>query len=324
MRYWWVNQNQTHSFEIRGGYLWSPKFKKNGMAQPFYEFMKEVSPGDIIFSFYDTYIQAIGIAVSNSYTAAKPLEFDKNGAYWDKVGWKVDVDFHVLQSPMKPSAHINILAGLLPERYSPLQLNGNGNQNVYLTHIPLPLAEVLVGLIGTEAHRIISGVRDQDKDMVDIESGINDLENHILSEVSANNGMTETTKKSVILARIGQGLFKKNVMKYEKRCRLTGVDEIRHLRASHCKPWRESTNDERLDGNNGLLLTPNADHLFDRGFLSFSNKGDLLISPTAKTDSLIRMGIPATPINVGRFTPGQEKYLEYHRDCIFLKSKFMF
>jgi predicted restriction endonuclease len=52
-----------------------------------------------------------------------------------------------------------------------------------------------------------------------------------------------------------------------------------HLRASHCKPWRDSSNEERLDGENGLLLRPNADHLFDRGFIGFEDNGDVLVSP---------------------------------------------
>jgi hypothetical protein len=45
MRYWWVNQNQTYRHEVPGGYLWSPKAKTNGQINPFYEFMREVSPG---------------------------------------------------------------------------------------------------------------------------------------------------------------------------------------------------------------------------------------------------------------------------------------
>lgn len=62
MRYWWVNQNQTYRHEIGGGYLWSPKRKANEQRNPFYESMREVAPGDVIFSFFDTRISALGIA----------------------------------------------------------------------------------------------------------------------------------------------------------------------------------------------------------------------------------------------------------------------
>jgi hypothetical protein len=67
MCYWWVNQNQTYKHELGGGYLWSPKRNANGVRNPFYESMREVAPGDLIFSYADTRIVAIGIAESYCY-----------------------------------------------------------------------------------------------------------------------------------------------------------------------------------------------------------------------------------------------------------------
>jgi len=51
LKYWWVNQNKTFEEEVGGGYMWSPQLKKNGMKNPFYEFMLQVQPGDIVFSY---------------------------------------------------------------------------------------------------------------------------------------------------------------------------------------------------------------------------------------------------------------------------------
>jgi predicted restriction endonuclease len=109
----------------------------------------------------------------------------------------------------------------------------------------------------------------------------------------------------------------------ERACRITQVNRPEHLIASHCKPWRDcESNDERLDGENGLLLTPTADHLFDRGFISFENNGDLLISPVVHRESLKRMGIPPDEKrNVGAFSEGQRRYLAYHRDLVFLEAR---
>lgn len=79
-------------------------------------------------------------------------------------------------------------------------------------------------------------------------------------------------------------------MAIERHCRITRVDKPEHLRASHCKPWRDcNTNQERLDGENGLLLTPSIDHLFDHGFISFEDSGRLIISPVADMTSLERI-----------------------------------
>ena len=83
---------------------------------------------------------------------------------------------------------------------------------------------------------------------------------------------------------------KDRVSKIETKCRITGVENPVHLIASHCKPWRDSTNEERLDGENGLLLTPSIDHLFDRGFIGFEDNGKLIISPVAHQPSLQAYG----------------------------------
>ena len=150
MRYWWVNQNQTYRHEVAGGYLWSPKRNANGARNPFYESMREVAPGDLIFSFMDTRILAVGFAQSYCWESPKPLEFGTSGQNWEDIGWRVKVHFTELANKVRPKDHIDILRPLLPEKYSPLQPNGNGLQSVYLTEVPTTLAEVLIGLIGRE------------------------------------------------------------------------------------------------------------------------------------------------------------------------------
>lgn len=79
MRFWWVNQNQTFEQETRGGYLWSPKRNANKARNPFYEFMREVAPGDLVLSFQGTFIRAIGVARSHAYESPKPAEFGSAG-----------------------------------------------------------------------------------------------------------------------------------------------------------------------------------------------------------------------------------------------------
>jgi putative restriction endonuclease len=145
IRYWWVNQNQTFRQELAGGYLWSPKRNSNGARNPFYESMREVSPGTVIFSFVDTRIAAIGIAQSYCWESPKPVEFGEAGQNWENVGWKVKVAFTTLLNKVRPKDHMDVLRAVLPARYSPLQPNGNGIQSIYLTEIGQDFAEVLAG-----------------------------------------------------------------------------------------------------------------------------------------------------------------------------------
>ena len=139
--------------------------------------------------------------------------------------------------------------------------------------------------------------------------------------MAADTSIGETDREAIIRARRGHGLFKQRVMEIEQRCRITGVTNPVHLIASHCKPWRDSTNEERLNGENGLLLTPSIDHLFDRGFIGFEDSGTLIISPVAHKQSLEHMGIETkVVVNVGGFTEGQRLFLEFHRNAVLLKA----
>ncbi len=123
-------------------------------------------------------------------------------------------------------------------------------------------------------------------------------------------GLTE--KARLVNARRGQGVYRANLEQIEKRCRVTGISDGRHLRASHIKPWSKSDDREKLDGYNGLLLSPNVDHLFDGGYISFEDNGDLLVSQNVRDDILTALGL-RRDANVGAFRAEQCKYLEWHR-----------
>jgi putative restriction endonuclease len=323
MRYWWVNQNQTFRQEIAGGYLWSPKRNANGGRNPFYESMREVAPGDLIFSFVDTKIAAIGIAKSYCWECPKPIEFGSAGQNWENIGWRVNVSFVSLFNKIRPKDHMGVLRAVLPNRYSPLQPNGNGLQGIYLTELSQDFASVLGGLIGEEARPLIEG----SQAIPAIQNGrlatgddLDVWERRLEEEVENDESVGETDREAIVRARRGQGLFKQRVMEIEARCRITGVENISHLLASHCKPWRDSSNEERLNGENGLLLTPSIDHLFDRGFIGFEDSGNLIISPVAHRHSLQKMGVETSrSVNVGPFTEGQRRFLDYHRNAVLLQ-----
>lgn len=320
MRYWWVNQNQTYRHEIDGGYLWSPKRKADGTRNPFYEFMREVAPGDIVFSFRDTHIRAIGIARGYCRESPKPAEFGSAGTNWSQIGWKVDVQWRQLAESLRPKDHIGRLAGLLPLRYSPLTPEGNGLQSVYLTEVPKPLAAALFSLLGREANQVAEAaelVNSTERSSPALESDVEEWERRVEFQISEDSEIPDTDRQALILARRGQGKFRINVRQIEKSCRVTKVDRLEHLVASHSKPWRDCSHAERLDGENGLLLTPTVDHLFDKGFISFENKGRLIVSGVADHAALLKMGIDVSgKVNVGPFSEGQRRYLDYHRENV--------
>jgi hypothetical protein len=86
MRYWWVNHRQTFRHEFKGRYIWSPKRKRDGARNRFYDFLREVAPGDVVFSYADGQIRGAGFANSYCYTCPRPAEFGHIGDVWDVVG----------------------------------------------------------------------------------------------------------------------------------------------------------------------------------------------------------------------------------------------
>ena len=158
---------------------------------------------------------------------------------------------------------------------------------MYPANVPTDMADVLVSLLGGQVEPIvIAGFEDGEL--------INKKDDDHELEIQGQTDIPDT----------------------EKGCRVTGVEMIQHLRASHIKPWRDSTPAEKLDGNNGLLLSPHIDHLFDRGYISFAPNGSLMVSSQISKDILEAWNIDPNLI-VSNFSTEQSEYLRYHNDNVF-------
>jgi len=131
--------------------------------------------------------------------------------------------------------------------------------------------------------------------------------------------LPEREKEQLVKARIGQGAYRLKLLEESSECIITRVNDERILMASHIKPWSVSNDTEKIDHNNGLVLTPTYDKLFDQGFISFENDGAILISPYISPLNVKKMNLAQ-----GRkytVPPSDERkvYLAYHREHIFKK-----
>lgn len=162
--------------------------------------MREVAPGDLIFSYADGVIRGFGIATTHCYTSPRPDEFGHIGEVWDAIGWRVDVPFVPIQPALRPSGHMRALAPLLPGRYSPIRPNGHGNQGVYLAEIPQKMALMLGQLISPELLRIVQGTRmEEAADAADTElRGISEWEELEAKRISEDRKLRETTRMALI------------------------------------------------------------------------------------------------------------------------------
>lgn len=144
--------------------------------------------------------------------------------------------------------------------------------------------------------------------------------NEDLDDLRRRRDLKTTEKKMLIDARLGQGRFRRDVERlWGAGCSVSGCAMREALRASHIKPWKSSDDDERLDGENGLLLTADLDALFDKGLISFTDAGEMLVADRVgrKVRTLFRLPRPL----LRRPTPGQRRYLADHRRRFALDAR---
>lgn len=131
--------------------------------------------------------------------------------------------------------------------------------------------------------------------------------------------ISTTELETLIKVRIGQSLFRQQLLNYWNNC--CSVTECRMpnvLIASHIKPWRDCNGaGEKLDVMNGLLLIPNLDALFDKGFISFDDNGKIIISSQISEDDQKILGVNEDMVLRKKPNEGHNIYLEYHRKNIF-------
>ena len=125
--------------------------------------------------------------------------------------------------------------------------------------------------------------------------------------------ITETERNAIIKSRVGQGVYRDGLLRLWGGCAVTGYRRPTILLASHIKPWKNCTNRERLDPYNGLLLQPTIDRLFDKGLVSFDERGHMIRAVNVTDNELEWLGV--NPRAKLRMMPeATMQYLEYHRE----------
>ena len=300
-RYWWVNHKQTFKHEIAGGFLWSPKFKSNGDRNYFYDTMADAEVGDIVLSYANGKVSYFGVVVEEASTAQKPSEFGAAGDVWDNDGWFLPISWQKISPSIQPKLLWDEIQHLFPQKYSPLNGQGGGNQGCYLAEISEQIFLTLMQY-SLEKNPILFST----------------IQKNLATTSSALRRQITEVKRTVS-QRIGQLQFRNKVIKLEGACPITGVASPAFLRASHIKPWRVcETAEERLDPYNGLALAPHIDQLFDQGYITFDTSGSLILSDECPPMIPIQWGfeekISQSLIEVNS---KRSKYINYHNRHVF-------
>jgi len=291
MAYLWVSQNKTHRQERDGGYLWAPKNGSGGVVFTHWSNMTLVRPGDVIFSYANQSIGAIGVASSSAYDAPQP---DELGGAWENDGRRVDVVYRTVTPPVPIATFVDALVERLPERNSPITKLKTGVQG-YLFSIPPKAGQLICAQLAFVAP---------------VEQLVADTLQHSVPD--------KTTRDALVKARIGQGRWRHDLLRHwSGKCAVSGLEVEALLRASHIKPWRDSDNQERLDVFNGIMLAPAYDAAFDAGLISFADDGGIVISQLLPSNQLAAAGISADAV-LPPLLDQNRSYLAHHRTNVFV------
>lgn len=139
----------------------------------------------------------------------------------------------------------------------------------------------------------------------------------IIKEIEKLN-LQGKSKEAVVKVRVNQGIFRHKLLQRYSKCCLCGVSDSNLLVASHIKPWCECQPDEKLDCDNGFLMCPNHDKLFDEGWITFDDDGKIIIADRLSEGDRIHMSVKD---NMKVSLTGKNKqYLQFHREYVFQNS----
>lgn len=124
---------------------------------------------------------------------------------------------------------------------------------------------------------------------------------------------TVTERQGLVTSRVGQGAYRKSILyRWEFKCAVTNYSKNEILIASHIVPWKDATDEERLDVDNGILLSPTYDALFDRHLISFENNGKIVLSDALLSSDFASIGITGKEL-IKNLTVSNKRYLDRHR-----------
>ena len=185
-------------------------------------------------------------------------------------------------------------------------------------YVPLILCNVDFATKNTRGDNMYSNALKQFRLFRNVENADLVDQSEITNAITGYAALKETERSAIVKSRIGQGLFRKELIKkYNGCCVITGINEKKLLIASHVKPWAVCSNEERLSPENGLLLSPTFDKLFDCGLITFADTGRIIISSQLSNEVVSKLHISATDTFDLKVTSDLKKNLEYHRDVVF-------
>lgn len=295
MNFFWVNIGASHKEVVKGKFLWAPSYaigKKNQrISNAGWNTVPTVKSGDVIFCHLDGFLIYVGVASADAYPAQRPATRTYDG--WQNDGCQIDVNLTILLPQVDITQFKSVLIDIHNEYCTPaLFTKIDTLSQQYMIALPQGAGALIMSCLGDAEIKVDESVAEKTRKKKLEKGGVREAKSY---------------------ARIGQGQFREDVLSlWNNTCPVTGVSKIDMLTASHVVPWSISTDEEKIDPHNGFPFSPAIDRLFDRGYISFGAKGEMLVKPAITKQELQKLGVPY-PMSVTPLNSQQLAYLARHR-----------
>jgi len=304
MSFYWVNIGLSKDFVRREKFLWAPQYGLNKSGSRFvdegWKQVPFVEKGDVIFCCHKQYIVFVAVAKSDAFEFSCPD--DPVFEAWEQGGYRIDIDLIELNTPYSIKSLKPTLYHFHNDRCKPKLLTKTGLRQNYLTLLADSAAGYILDELGEDSF-YIQETRTKN------------------SRKTLPTPRKGSTRDVIAKARNGQKEFREDVLElWDNTCPITKVQAPELLIASHIVSWQISDENEKVDKFNGFPFSPDVDKLFDKGFISFSSKGELLVHPRLNPSILAKLGLStSSKIELkGR----NSDYLKRHREIFgFIDSK---
>lgn len=296
-----VMQGETYHEERNAGLLWTPQIDKSGMVPHSWNRMQELKKGDRVFHYVKGAIVAISMVMKDCHKGTAPGKTER--AFIAKA------DYREMDYPLPVREYFRVIEPLLPIKYSPFQEDASGNSG-YLYPCNEELAMRLLELI--------SGLNVFTVEEEQLELAIEVVRRTTHNPLMALIAEMELEIKTKM--RRGQAQFRQSLQPlWHNECALCGIAIEEVLTASYAKPWKDSTDAERRDPYNGILLCANHAALYSAGLIAFTGGGSLRIASRIPEEDHALNGLAKTakvPVS-----PEHASYFRWHKRNVFIEPR---
>lgn len=302
-----VMQGDTYQEECNAGVLWTPQIDKSGMVPHSWNRMQELKKGDIVFHYVKGFLVAISRVREDFHKGTKPKNVDEQGG--NEPAFIARTAYRELDVPLSVKEFFTEIEPLLPTKYSAFQEDANGNSG-YLYPCNEELAMKFLELVSSL--NIFTLEVEQLELSMEV---IKKTEHNPLLGLIAEAELEIKTKM-----RRGKEQFRESLLPlWNGECPICGTAIEAVLKATHSKPWKDSSDAERLDPFNGILLCANHSALYSAGYIAFTGGGRLHISSRISEEDYpvyrLRKNLKV-PVS-----PEHAPYLRWHKRIVFAEPR---